>query len=358
MASSSEPGTAAEWMARLRSERATQEDRDAYERWLEASPENRASATSLDQIWQSVGVLEDDPMIQAVLQAPPRRRRGSWQPVLVSRLAAGVLLSLSLAAGAFVTWRSTGAGDVYETATGEQRVIDLTDGSRLHLNVATRLDVALREHVRDVRLVHGQAFFEVVPNPERPFVVTAGDKEITVLGTKFDVLLQGEDTRVTVIEGRVAVTSLSSIGAGAPRTSVPPLQPGEAEPVLEDAGTQAADAGHRLELATGDAVTWSRNAPPSRLERTAATAAVEAWRSGRVVFDSTPLRQAVAELDRYTPVKVRLASAEIGSMTVSGVFHLDRLAEVDSLVFALENSLPIVVEQRGDELLLFASGQR
>lgn len=359
MASSAEHKTAAEWMARLRGERATQEDRDAYERWLEAHPENRAAATSLDQVWRSVGVLEDDPMVQAILATPPRQLRRGWQTFPALRLAAAVLLSLSLAA-AWFTWRYLDTSVAYETASGQQRVVDLADGSRLHLNVKTRVEVALHSDVRDVRLVSGQAFFEVVPDPARPFVVTAGDKEITVLGTKFDVLLRGGDTRVTVIEGRVAVTSLGSTDADAPRTDstgtgAAQLQPEAKGSEVRPADTHPAGATHRLELATRDAVSWPRSAPPSSLAPTAAIAAVEAWLSGRVVFDSTPLRRAVVELDRYTPVRVRLASAELGSMTVSGVFYVDRLADVDSLIFALEHSLPIVVERRGDELLLFAS---
>ena len=346
-----EPTTAAEWMARLRSERATQEDRDAYERWLEARPEHRASAASLNQVWEVVGALEGDPMIQAVLAAPRKRRRLPMAPAL--RLAAAILISLSLAATGFFVWQNFDAGSSYETASGEQRVVDLADGSRLHLNVTTRLEVALRNDLRDVRLVRGQAYFEVVPDPDRPFVVTAGDKEITVIGTKFDVLLQEGETRVTVIEGRVAVSSL-----GSPEGVVSSADEHQAETNELDvlhAAPEPAQAANRLELMTRDAISWPRSAPPSPLAPEAAVAAVEAWRSGRVVFDSTPLREAIVELDRYTPVRVRLAAAELGSMTVSGVFFVDRLANIEALVFALESSLPVEVERHGDDLLLVPS---
>ncbi|MEM7584701.1 MAG: FecR domain-containing protein, partial [Acidobacteriota bacterium] len=214
MASSVEPTTAAEWMARLRSDRVTPEDHAAYQEWLATSPEHRESAANLAQVWQAVGVLENDPMVQAVLAAPDRSSRSRWQTSPALRLAAGLLLSLSLGFFALLAWRTLDARDSYETVSGEQRIVDLADGSRLHLNVMTRLEVALGSEVRDVRLVRGQAFFEVAPDAARPFIVTAGDKEITVVGTKFDVLLQGGDTRVTVIEGQVAVTSLGAANVG------------------------------------------------------------------------------------------------------------------------------------------------
>ncbi len=64
--------TAGAWMAKLRGERATQDDRDAYGEWLDACPENRASAGLLSQIWQALSALRDDPMVRSVL----RRHRG------------------------------------------------------------------------------------------------------------------------------------------------------------------------------------------------------------------------------------------------------------------------------------------
>ncbi|MEM6793883.1 MAG: FecR domain-containing protein [Acidobacteriota bacterium] len=354
MASGQRPQSAEDWTARLRSDRSTAEDRAGYEKWLEEDPANREAAQRLDQVWQSMGELEADPLVQSVLQAPARPS-GFWRGLPLVRLGSAALVCLAIAVASLLLWQILGASESYQTANGEQRVVDLGDGSRLHLNVSTRLEVSLKDRVRRVQLERGQAFFDVAPDPSRPFIVTAGDKEITVLGTKFDVLVRGEDTRVTVIEGRVAVTSLApgqpaapsrkeaeeSDGAGAQGES-PPSQPVD-EPI-------------RLELTDREAISWPLKARPSSVPSSEAMSAIEAWRSGRVVFDSTPLREAVAELDRYTPVSLRLGSAELGSTEVSGVFYIDRLADVESLIFALENSLPIHVERRGDELLLQKSG--
>ena len=69
---SGEPRTAAEWMARLRAAASGREDRRAYERWLRASPENRAAAAAVVHVWRWIGVLERDPLVQRVLE----RHRG------------------------------------------------------------------------------------------------------------------------------------------------------------------------------------------------------------------------------------------------------------------------------------------
>ncbi|MEM9593092.1 MAG: DUF4880 domain-containing protein [Acidobacteriota bacterium] len=72
--SSGEPRTAAEWMARLRAERVSEEDRGAYGRWLERSPENRVAAAAMERIWRWIGALEDDPIVRVVLDSFPRGR--------------------------------------------------------------------------------------------------------------------------------------------------------------------------------------------------------------------------------------------------------------------------------------------
>lgn len=354
MVSRGEPQNAAEWMARLRHEKATAQDQAAYEQWMKAHPAHGADAADLDRVWQAMEALEHDPMVQDVLATSSRPRLSVWQRLMAPRPAAGLLFSLCLALMALFTWQTVGGGDTYRTASGEQRIVYLEDGSKLHLNVATELKVRLRQSVRTVQMVRGQAFFEINSDPSRPFVVTAGDKEITVLGTKFDVLLQGDDTRVTVIEGRVAVTSRGAADDVASLATIPGPPSTEVPENIRPQPTDSATS-ERLELTTHDAISWPRSASPSPLAATQAIAAVEAWRSGKVVFDRTPLQEAVEELDRYTPMRVRLDSDYLGATPVSGVFYVDRLSQVDALIFALESSLPITVQRQDDALLLVAS---
>jgi len=90
---------------------------------------------------------------------------------------------------------------VYETAVGEQRAILLSDGSRLTLNTNTRLAVDYGEKLRRIRLVHGEAMFEVAKNPHRPFIVQTETEQVRALGTTFIVRNDAERVDVTLIEG-------------------------------------------------------------------------------------------------------------------------------------------------------------
>ncbi|MEM1180657.1 MAG: FecR domain-containing protein, partial [Acidobacteriota bacterium] len=155
------PQTAADWTAKLRSDRATEQDRADYEEWLAEDPGNRVEAEGLDDLWQSLEGLEGDPMVQAVLAAPPREPRRRWFNLPAPALMGTVAFSLALVAASWMLWSQLGAFDVHRTGSGEQRLVELADGSTLHLNVSTELEVALRKGLRTVRLVQGQAFFDV-----------------------------------------------------------------------------------------------------------------------------------------------------------------------------------------------------
>src|ERR1700723_3878162 len=107
----------------------------------------------------------------------------------------------------------------FATALGEQRSVLLADGSRVTLNTASTIEVDLRRGRREVRLVRGEALFEVAHDPARPFVVRAGNALLNDVGTQFNVDLRSDRTTVTVVEGRVAVDSGSPRGSAGARTA-------------------------------------------------------------------------------------------------------------------------------------------
>jgi transmembrane sensor len=121
---------------------------------------------------------------------------------------------LVAAVAALFLWIARDTARSYSTGIGEQRTIQLMDGSTVELNARSKVEVRLTERRRDVALIEGQALFHVAKDKLRPFVVRAGEAEVRAVGTEFDVYKKQAETVVTVVEGRVE-TYPGSDGAAA-----------------------------------------------------------------------------------------------------------------------------------------------
>src|SRR3546814_18300530 len=80
----------------------------------------------------------------------------------------------------------------YDTPVGGQRLIALADGSQIELNTKTVVRTAVSKTLRRVWLDNGEVFFEIAHDAAHPFVIFAGPKRITVLGTNFSVRRDGD----------------------------------------------------------------------------------------------------------------------------------------------------------------------
>jgi transmembrane sensor len=191
----------------------------------------------------------------------------------------------------------------FRTALGEQRSVLLADGSRVTLNTASTIKVNLLKGRRDVRLVHGEALFEVAHDPARPFVVHAGNALLKDVGTQFNVDMRANGTTVTVLEGRVAVDS------GSPR---------------ENAGAQVAHGRPRtleaLILGANDRVviTPAGLGAPQHGVNVAPTVA---WTQRQLMFEHRPLSEVAEEFNRYNKDRIDIDSAELKRQEVTGVFE-------------------------------------
>ncbi|MFT4241810.1 MAG: FecR domain-containing protein [Acidovorax sp.] len=237
---------------------------------------------------------------------PPRARtalRNGGAAALVLGTATGLLYWADPA------WRT----EHHATAIGEQRSVALADGSTLTLDTATALDVSWHLRSRRVALRHGQARFAVEPSAWRPFEVTAAATRIRVVGTIFDVRRDRDQVQVTVLQGRVEVRGPGS--ADAPQLLTP---------------------GQRLHLG------GPLPATPQPVDATQ----VGAWQLGRLVFDRTPLREALAEVQRYRSAPIRLRDdGRLGAQAVTGVFET---AHTDQLLDLLPRIVPAQVRRHGD----------
>jgi transmembrane sensor len=96
------------------------------------------------------------------------------------------------------------------TSRGETRQIVLSDGSCIQLNAGTVISYPRRfsGNTRDIKMIKGEAFFQIAANPAKPFTVTVGQSKTMVLGTSFDIRAYGpeESVRISLLSGKIAVT--------------------------------------------------------------------------------------------------------------------------------------------------------
>ena len=292
---------AAAWHARLGATPVSTETIEEFFAWRK-TPANADAYRRVEQVWKDAGGLKDDPLIVEALDAALSRRPAARKagPVLRGAMAMAVA-GVAAAALAFGVWSWSGARDVYATSVGEQRLVQLADGSSVRLDTASRVRVRFDGSRRLVDLEAGQALFTVSHDPGRPFVVSAGAAQVTAIGTVFEVRRDDGAVRVVLVSGAVEVKG----GEG-----------GEGRRILP---------GHRAEV-TGGAVRTG----------VADVAAETSWTEGRVVFRETPLKQAVAEVNRYLTDGIELDAPGVENEAVSGVF---RTGDRDAFVSAASAAL-------------------
>ena len=113
---------------------------------------------------------------------------------------------------------------VIATQIGERRTFTFNDGSEVTLNTATRINLDYNEKRRYLRLQQGEALFKVAKDPNRPFVVAIGDRTVVALGTSFLARRDTGTIAVTLIEGKVSV-STPELGFATKSLPPAPLQP-------------------------------------------------------------------------------------------------------------------------------------
>ncbi|HTI92613.1 MAG TPA: FecR domain-containing protein [Puia sp.] len=159
------------------------------------------------------------------------------------------------------------------TPRGGQYLVVLPDSTRVWLNAVSslRYPTVFSGRERKVEL-NGEAYFDVAPNKSSVFVVAAGDVEVRVLGTQFDIMAYGDEAirRTTLVEGKVMVAR------GAERQVV---TVGQQAMVGRDSGFIMVDANPDIDKAV-------------------------AWRSGSFKFSEADIRSLMRELSRWYDIDV------------------------------------------------------
>lgn len=333
---------AGEWLARLDRGDATPADLSAFDRWRTADVRHASAYARLEATWQALDRIQAvrpgpaEPIHIDYLKSPKGSpaaitHGSSARPLarlspLHRRALLGAACMLVAAAGAWIA-RDAMAPHVFTTGVGGFQRIVLEDQSAIDLNTDSEVRVQLSAHLRKVRLVRGEASFEVAHDPSRPFIVSAGNTAVRAVGTRFDVLKVGNSVEVTVDEGKVVL--------GAPElletlAVVPPT-------------IQRISAGQTA-LSSGDGVklsTLSKDGVARKL----------AWQNQMLVFDGYPLSDVVAQFNRYNRRQLVIADPRLATLRIGGYF---RPTNLDAFVRVLQSDFDVRVTPNGNELSLGA----
>ena len=316
---------ASAWIAKLHGPERSAELEEDFRRWLGASQQNARAFEHMTEIWESIAQVNVGGMPRLAAResfdVPKRRLRLSLAAACVLAIAVGVV------------WFAMIDGR-YGTGIGEQRIVNLDDGSRIHLNSATTIDVDIGPTARRLRLESGEAFFDVAKDPTRPFIVTAGDRVVTALGTSFVIRRDPKRLAVTLVEGRVAVSAHVDDAAAASLKSGTSSE-SDHRPVLSE--HDARNAGDVLILEPGERVTFAEGG--SAIIDVPRSDATAAWRRGEVVLNDTPLSDAVVEMNRYQRQQLVLEGDDVGKLPISGIYRAgnnEDFANAVAVVYDLE----------------------
>lgn len=335
------------WLLRIALDEPTQRAREEFQSWYAASERHATAYRQVEQAWTDAAALQD--LRHLVGSRPPastgavcRRMVQSCREIARSlfvrspfdgvraRAAVASLLVASVAT-ALVIW-AFGRPLHYETGVAEVRDVTLPDGSVLTLGGRTAVDVRFNADRRHATLREGEVFLSVHPDPQRPFLVAVGNTEIRVVGTKFDVRRGDEQIQVSVLEGVVEVRQTEAGREAGPPAAAP--SPPASKVLSRDQQLTATVHGE-----LGDA-------------RRVGAAVAGGWRTGRRVYIDTPLREIVADANRYSRQQIVLDDAELAQLRVSVSFRAENLQQMFN---GLALALPLEIERRqADRIVLHA----
>lgn len=302
------------------------EERGELDAWLGADPAHVDALLDLARFWDQTVVAAEAARLASLQRQcvpPPRGRvRAAWM--------AGAAAAACAAVAAVFFWptlepEAPATARRYETQVGGQSTVHLPDASTVTLNTASALEVHYSAAERTIVMERGEAYFDVVSDPERPFTVRAGRRTLQALGTAFNVRL-GPDDRISVMvmEGVVGVLAAA-----------------------EPDRVNAAGARPTVEARVAAGSVASIDVGPVQLQDVGVDALRTrlSWQRGMLTFDRERLESVLAEVNRYTTVEL-VPDEALKDVRVGGYF---RAGDIDGLLFALRENFGIESHRSADD---------
>lgn len=309
---------AARWLIRREETGWSPAEQAELDAWLEESMAHKAAYWRLEHGWRAAD------RIGALGGTTYQPRAGGYAPPhhwwTKTAIAASLVAIVGVGATRYEIQPekpAVVAGATFNTPIGGRKIVSLSDGSKAEMNTGTVLRIAVTEQSREVWLDKGEAYFEVTHREGRPFVVHAGSRTITVLGTKFSVRRDGEKVTVSVVEGKVRVD-----GANARRAPAAVITTGDVAIARGPSTLLTARSEERVENAL-------------------------AWRDGMLTFDQSTLGEAATEFNRYNLKRIEITDPETASIRIGGTFQA---SNVDAFVRLLRDAYGLKVESDAEAI--------
>lgn len=265
--------------------------------WIEASEENQKSYTQLKNLWVITGLDQPEQVAIPGLSFPVNKQ-GFRQSIFGAVLKYAAVFVLAFALGALSLYLLNNSEPSLLSATyntinvpyGERSQISLYDGTKVWLNSGTKLryPVVFSQNNREV-FIEGEAYFDVAKDKKHPFVVTAGQLRIQVLGTRFNVCAYPEDKEfsATLDEGSIHAENTAN------GTSIK-MKPGE-QIIINRETNGMKDLNVSTELYTS-------------------------WKENLLKFEDAPFDEVIKKMERWYDVKItvdpKINTSERYTMTI------------------------------------------
>lgn len=296
---------AIEWLVRLRFSQPTEQTEQQFQRWLQQHPHNPLA-------WQRVEAMSDE--FAGLPRDLSRRTLDTTQRQRIGRRDGLKLLAVFATVGGLV-W--TGREQLglpalmadTRTATGEQRLLNTADGSRIRLNTDSAIDLHFDSRQRLLTLVRGEVAIEAGAD-SRPLLLRTREGVLGASGARLLVRERAEGTLLAVRQGDVSLYPTA---------------------VLDSAPQYIARAGETLLLdARGQISHPQLHGDPW------------AWSEGVLSVQQMPLGEFIAEVSRYRPGLLR-CDETVSGLKVSGTYQL---ADTDQILALIAQALPIRIDYR------------
>ena len=302
-------------------------------KWLEESSENQQVFDSYKATWEEMDRVKGkssrdvdaewerlENAIDFERSTKVAKERSLFTNIY--RYAAAILLIGIAAFSIYHFINSQGSEQLVAQVQIEE--VELSEGSRVTVNSNSKLTYPKKfdKDIREVEL-SGEAFFEVAKDPERPFIINAGDVRVEVLGTSFNVKAyeNQEQVEVTVSTGKVAVYPMDN--------------PDEQVVLVKGQKAIFYKSSTKIEATLNEDINFA------------------SWKTKQIIFEDTPMPEVIRVINEIYKSDVKLVGDQLNDCPVTTTFDSQSL---ESILNVLESTLNLSIEEKGNSIEVSGDG--